>query len=68
MSFTNSVKNDPDTEVVRINGIGICENCRDERDDLLEVNYLEYSYGPEFSTPTHRTTEVVCDNCFDEHY
>ncbi len=68
MSFTNNVKNDYDTEVVRINGIGICSNCRDERDDLLEITYTEWTQVGEYQTPTDRTTDVVCDNCFDEYY
>lgn len=68
MSFTTNIKNDYDTEVVAINGIGFCENCRDERDDLLEVTYTEWNCGPEYMTPAARTTEIVCDNCFQEYY
>ncbi len=69
MSFTSNVKDDYDTEVVRINDIGTCDNCRDERDDLLEITYTEWTQlGSEMMTPSGRYTEVVCDNCFDEYY
>ncbi len=68
MSFTNNVKNDEDTEITSINGIGICDNCRDERDDLSEIDYLEFSYGPEFKTPIGRNTETVCHECLQEYY
>lgn len=66
--YMNDIKNDTDTEVVAINGIGICENCRDNRDDLLEVTYTEWKQVGEYMTPTDRTTDVVCDNCFQEYY
>ena len=63
-----SIKNDYDTEVTAINGIAVCDNCRDERDDILEVDYVEYSYGPEVMTAQGRTTDNVCYECFQEYY
>ena len=64
----NSIKNDHDTEVTAVNGIAICENCKDERDDILEVSYVEWNHGPDYMTPQGRQTDFVCYECFQEYY
>ncbi len=64
----NSIKNDEDTEIKRINGVGVCENCQYPTDELMEITYTVWAQVGEYMTPTDRTTDVVCDNCFEEYY
>ncbi len=64
----NNIKNDHDTEVTAVNGIAICENCKDERDDIIEVSYVDWIQIGQYMTPRERVTEFVCYECFQEYY
>ncbi|KKM09049.1 hypothetical protein LCGC14_1723210 [marine sediment metagenome] len=63
-----SIKNDIDTIIKHTRKPGVCEICNFEVEELLEIDYVQYSFSPEYMTPIGRSQDKVCDNCFDEEY